>query len=145
MLGRHYKGIWRGLGGRKGSLLVGMKGILKIGRINGWRDGMSAIEEELLFQIRALKLPEPEREHRFHPVRRWRFDFAWPDLMLACEVEGGTWANGRHSRGSGFEKDCEKYGEAMLLGWDVYRCTSGMVKSGAAIDTIHKLMEALND
>jgi len=102
---------------------------------------MSAIEESLAFQIKAMKLPEPVREYRFHPTRRWRFDFAWPDLMLAVETEGGTWTNGRHNRGKGFEADCEKYGEAMLLGWSVYRCTSGMVKSGVAVETIGKLME----
>lgn len=80
-------------------------------------------------------------EHRFHPTRRWRFDFANPELMLAIEVEGGTYSQGRHTRGKGFEADCEKYAEAMLLGWDVYRCTTGMVKSGKAFETIEKLME----
>jgi hypothetical protein len=60
---------------------------------------------------------------------------------LAVEVEGGTWAKGRHTRGKGFELDCEKYGEAMVLGWNVYRCTGTMIKNGAAIKTIEKLLE----
>lgn len=42
---------------------------------------MSLGEETLLLQLRALKLPAPEREYRFHPGRRWRFDFAWPSLI----------------------------------------------------------------
>lgn len=80
-------------------------------------------------------------EHRFHPVRKWRFDFANPDLMLAIEVEGGTYSGGRHNRGPGFQADCEKYGEAMLLGWNVYRCTTQMVKNGQAFETIKALIE----
>lgn len=99
---------------------------------------MSALEDTLLFHIRAVGLPEPEREYKFHPVRRWRFDFAWPDKMLAVEAEGGTWSRGRHTRGGGFAKDCEKYNEAALLGWCVLRFTADTIKSGQAISTIER-------
>lgn len=102
---------------------------------------MSALEETLLLHLRAHKLPEPVREYRFHPVRKWRFDFAWPDLRVAAEVEGGIYAGGRHTRGSGFEKDAEKYNEAMLLGWSVARFSGGMVKSGRAVETIKTLLD----
>lgn len=104
-------------------------------------------------------MPEVEREYRFAAiatggtgkgvrvrlkdagVRDWRFDFAWPELMIAVEAEGGTYTNGRHTRGTGFEEDCIKYGEAMKLGWSVYRCTGGMIKSGVAINTIEILIK----
>lgn len=76
----------------------------------------SLLESTLLFQIRAVGLSDPEQEYHFHPVRKWRFDFAYPDKMLAIEVEGGTWNRGRHTRGQGFEDDCEKYNEAVVLG-----------------------------
>lgn len=72
--------------------------------------------------------------------RRWRFDIAFPAEMLAVEVEGGTWTRGRHTRGSGYEKDCEKYNTAVLLGWRVLRFTSGQVWSGYAKDTILKAL-----
>jgi very-short-patch-repair endonuclease len=78
--------------------------------------GVSKAEETLALQIRAVKLPEPVREHRFHAVRRWRFDFAYPDQKLAIEVEGGVWSVGRHTRGAGFTKDCEKYNTALMDG-----------------------------
>lgn len=97
---------------------------------------MSDLEEHLNFQMKVSKLPMPEREFRFHPKRRWRFDFAWPELKFAVEVEGGVHSGGRHTRGKGFEEDCIKYGEAMKLGWDVYRCSSGLIKSGQALDII---------
>jgi len=76
----------------------------------------------------ASDLPEPEREYRFHPTRRWRFDFAWPAEKVAVEIEGGIWTRGRHVRGSGFEKDCEKYNMAVAEGWRVFRLTRGMLE-----------------
>ncbi len=76
-------------------------------------------------------------------LRDWRFDFAAPDLMLAIEIEGGGWVNGRHNRGLGFNNDCIKYSEAMKLGWCVYRCTGDMIKHGYAIETILILIEQL--
>jgi len=72
-------------------------------------------------------LPEPEREYRFAPPRRFRFDFAWPDKLIAVELEGGVWSRGRHVRGKGYESDCEKYNLAQSLGWSVYRFTAGML------------------
>ena len=98
----------------------------------------SELEEELEQQLALLQFPAHVREHMFHPVRRWRFDFAWPALMLAVEVEGATWAGGRHTRGSGFAKDCIKYNEAALLGWTVLRFTGAMVKDGQAVAYIEQ-------
>ena len=72
--------------------------------------------------------PEPEREHRFHPYRDWRFDFAFPDSKVAVECQGSTWTQGRHTRGRGYRNDCEKLAEAQLLGWTVFYVTSGMLK-----------------
>ena len=70
---------------------------------------------------RTEGLPAPTPEYRFHGTRKWRFDYAWPKLMVALEVEGGVWMRGRHTRGSGFVKDMEKYNEAALMGWTVLR------------------------
>lgn len=99
-------------------------------------------ERTFSLHVRLEKLPPPVAEHRFDPARRWRFDFAWPDLMLAVEVEGGTWRGGRHTRGSGFAKDCEKYNRAAALGWSVLRFTTDMVKRGDAIATTKEIILA---
>ena len=89
---------------------------------------------QLLIQIlRARNLPPLQTEYRFAPPRRWRFDFAWPDLKVALEVEGGTFTGGRHVRGRGYENDCEKYNAATLAGWKVYRVTTKMVDDGRAL------------
>ena len=104
---------------------------------------LSELEDTLLFQIHAVGLPEPERETRFHPTRKWRFDFSWVDLKLACEVDGGTWTRGRHTRGFGYRLDCEKMNEAVILGWHVLRFTRGMIEDGTAIGMIERAFEAL--
>ena len=94
---------------------------------------------ELHCRVYGLK---PERECRFHDSRKWRFDFAWPSLMLAVEVEGGTWQVGRHQTGKGFAADCEKYNAAAILGWRVLRYTTDMVESNEAIDMVRFLTTA---
>jgi len=101
---------------------------------------MSDIEETLAWHILVARLPAPEREVRFHPTRKWRFDFAWREQRLAVEVEGGTWAGGRHTRGEGFAEDAEKYNAAVLLGWSVLRFTSAMVEDGTAVATIERFL-----
>jgi hypothetical protein len=58
--------------------------------------------------------------------------------MLAVEVEGGSWIAGRHVRGRGFEADCEKYNQAVLLGWRVLRFTSAMVEDSTALYAVEQ-------
>jgi very-short-patch-repair endonuclease len=62
-------------------------------------------------------------EHKFHPERKWRFDFAAPKPMVAIEIEGGVWTRGRHSRGAGMVADMRKYNTATALGWKLIRVT----------------------
>lgn len=94
-------------------------------------------------QCRAAGLPVPVGEYKFHPTRRWRFDWAFLAYMLAVEVDGGSWitGGGRHTRGVGFERDCEKIAEAMCLGWRVLGVTPGMVQDGRALGYLERLMK----
>jgi very-short-patch-repair endonuclease len=103
--------------------------------------GKRNLERDLLWKMEDAGLPEPAREVRFHPVRRWRFDFAYPDLKLAIEVEGGTYARGRHTRGSGFAKDCRKYNSAALLGWTVLRFPVDHIDDGTAVEMIAEALK----
>ena len=102
---------------------------------------MSQLEEALAMQIRAVGLPEPEREYKFDPKRRWRADFAYPSRQLLIEVEGGHWTGGRHTSGAGFDKDCEKYNVASLSGWRLIRVTSTHIRSGEAVAWIERAMQ----
>lgn len=57
-------------------------------------------------------------EHKFHAVRRWKFDFAFTaPVQLAIEIDG----RGRHQTVVGVRNDCEKLNEATVLGWRVMR------------------------
>ena len=101
-------------------------------------NNMSKLEATLALHIKGLKLPPPKTEYKFHPTRRWRFDFAWSEQKLA----GGGWINGRHNRGTGFANDMEKYHEAMKLGWNIYRCNGELMNSGRAIEVIELLLSS---
>lgn len=88
-----------------------------------------------------MRLPIPILEYRFARPRLWRFDFAWPLHMIAAECEGAVWTNGRHTRGSGFIKDIEKYNAATIMGWRVLRFDPARIQSGAAIDDLKSLFQ----
>lgn len=102
----------------------------------------SELEELFAQQLVYAEVFPPEREVSFAKPRRWRFDFAWPARKVAVEVEGGTWVQGRHTRGASFEADCEKYAEAAILGWIVLRVTGAMVRDGRAFELLERALEA---
>lgn len=81
------------------------------------------------------------KEHKFHPKRKWRFDYAIPEHKIALEVEGGVWTGGRHIRAQGFLGDMEKYNTATLMGWRVFRTTPDDLYKMA---TINLLRQAIN-
>lgn len=101
----------------------------------------SPLEAMLYLQFRALQVVLPEREYAFHPVRRWRFDFAWPELRLAVEVEGGVYSHGRHNRPQGFIGDTEKYNAAAEAGWTVLRYTGTAIRSGNAVEQVRTIID----
>ena len=113
--------------------------------------------------LQAHNIPVPIREYGFHPDRRWRFDFAWPALKIALEVEGGIYGGkdhtgrqykGAHSSVSGIKRDISKYNAAALLGWLVLRVQPADLDSQETIDMIkaafllkgqRKALEGKND
>lgn len=87
-------------------------------------------------QIRAAGLPVPVREYTFHDTRNWRFDLAWPDRMLAVEVDGGV-----HRLKSRFLADREKLNQACLLRWRYLRVGPEQVRDGEALALVRVLLE----
>lgn len=67
---------------------------------------------------------EVVKEHMFHYTRKWRFDYAIPDLKVAIEIDGGVWDYGRHNRPLGYINDMEKLNNAASMGWLVLRFTT---------------------
>ena len=64
---------------------------------------------------------EVVKELQFHPVRKWRFDYAFSDLKVAIEIDGAVWTQGRHNRPAGYLADIEKLNTAASMGWLVLR------------------------
>jgi very-short-patch-repair endonuclease len=96
----------------------------------------------LLMQFKVAKVPQPVCEYRFDITgRRWRFDFCWPEKSLALEIEGGVFVRGRHSRGTGMEKDMEKYNAALVQGWRVIRVTPRHVNDGRALAWVVEMLK----
>lgn len=89
---------------------------------------------------RAHDLPDPEEEFRFHPTRRWRWDYCWPERMLAVEVDGGLFIQGRHSQGAGRERDLEKHAEGIAMGWRVLVVSPRMVNDGRLLAWLERLL-----
>lgn len=81
-----------------------------------------------------------ETEFKFCPHRKWRADFLITGTKILVEVEGGIYTGGRHTRGAGYEKDCEKYNWATAHGWQVHRFSTQKVQKGEAINAILELL-----
>ncbi len=66
---------------------------------------------------RTLQL---EEEYKFHPERKWRFDYAIPSLKIAVEFNGGVFmTNGDHNSIKGITRDYDKINTAQGMGWRV--------------------------
>ena len=104
-----------------------------------WRISLTGIEQiELILKSNKFNY---QKEYRFHPVRKWRFDFLIGN-KIAIEYEGGAYGNSRHRFSSGFIKDCEKYNQAQLLGYKVLRYTVDIFKNPQQIiDDVRALDE----
>lgn len=92
---------------------------------------LSYLEAQFMRLLQRHELPNPFREYKFHPVRKWRFDFAWPKLKVAVEIDGNTFADhatvGNHAVGKTYQNDCKKSNAAQLEGWAILRADREMV------------------
>lgn len=89
---------------------------------------------------KAYGLPEPVPEFKFHPTRKWRFDYAWLTEKVAVEIEGGIWNKGAHVRALHYMSDMEKYNEAQKLGWRVFRFTPQQFNKGVVQAFLKEVM-----
>lgn len=81
--------------------------------------------DTLLGHIRTLApdlLHGCERDRLF---LSFRIDLAWPEKMVAVEVDGGQWQSGGGKHGS--RRDYEKTRELAKAGWLLLRFTAGEV------------------
>lgn len=96
------------------------------------------------------------KELEFCPGRKWRFDYALPEVKIAIEVEGGvfkkrhyqtkdgtfiTTTGGRHNSATGFLGDMEKYNSATVLGWRLIRVIPDELITNKTIDLIRQTIK----
>jgi len=99
-------------------------------------------EEAFLFWCKALKLPIPVRNFRFHTTRKFEIDWAWPALKIGVEIQGGIWVGGAHARPMNIARDMTKHNLLLDAGWRVWHYTPKEVMDGVAIEHIDKILRA---
>lgn len=83
------------------------------------------------------------REHKFHPTRKWCFDFAFVEQKVAVEIDGLVHSGqGGHQTVAGILADAEKAEAAQALGWIIYRVPGPWLADRPAqvIDTLRVLL-----
>ena len=75
----------------------------------------SRIEQQFLLRWDG---PAFVTEHRFHPVRKHRLDYAWPEAKVGMEVNGAIFGGASgHNTGMGIARDAEKNNLMQEVGW----------------------------
>lgn len=101
----------------------------------------SGVQTKMFVQmLESFNMPKPIPEFMFAKDinRKWRIDYYFEHngKKVALEVEGGVWTGGRHTRGSGFSKDMEKYNELAKHGIFLIRVVPSDLLSIATMDLI---------
>lgn len=103
---------------------------------------------------KAHGLPEPVPEFMFHQKRMWKFDWAWKNLGVALEIEGGIFGRGKacpickrrpvgaHSSIQRLLSDMTKYREAAISGWKVIRVTPSEVNDGIVWNLLERAIKS---
>lgn len=98
---------------------------------------------ELLFLVEWRKIyPNdiPLTQHRFHPTRKFRFDFCWPAKKYAVEVQG--YGPGHNSL-VGMTQDYDKNIAALLENWKIIYITSIHLQPARLDTTIDSIASIL--
>lgn len=101
------------------------------------------VDETFMSLIHSLVGEYPEKEYRFHKIRKWRIDYAYPKYKVAIECDGGLWIAGRHARPIGIIKDNEKINHLSLLGWVTFRFTPQQIVTREAVFMIRDCIERI--
>ena len=106
------------------------------------RGGIKVLEDRFLLTWETLNGPPLVREHRFHPVRKWRLDFAHVEAKVGFEIQGGLYkAESGHRSRAGVQRDYEKSNAAQELGWRIFSVTSETMKSMAQMEHLIQVLQ----
>lgn len=98
------------------------------------------LEGEFAFVLKAHGIGGYHRQFRFHPVRKWAADFAWPVSRFIVDIDGMLFkpGPGGHTSPAGIRRDYERDLAAMALGYRVLRLTSEMIESPEVIAVVRQ-------
>lgn len=107
----------------------------------------NSAEENFLLQWRGGQYAccMPVRNHRFHPLRKWELDFAWPTWRVGLEIQGGIWIGGAHARPTNILRDLEKHNALLDLGWAVWHFTPAQVMAGTAVQHLERVLMSIRE
>ncbi len=91
--------------------------------------------EEAFLKAWMKRYPKhmPALQHRFHPTRKFRFDFAWPTKKVAVEIQG--YGPGHFSL-LGATKDYDRLIECLKLNWRVIYFTNMHLSDKRMLSTL---------
>lgn len=120
----------------------GRPGSTRIGRLvavqtAGEKALESRLEVKLARLLRKSRLSSPERQYG---VGRFRVDFAWPELRIACECDGFE----HHGARLAWKRDRGRLAEIEAGGWRVVHVTWDDV-TREPVRTLDRLALALRD
>lgn len=95
----------------------------------------SRLENLMQAQLHEHEITDYKIEFQPLPPRKWKLDFAWPDVKIAIEVQGSV-----HRIKAKFKRDIEKRAELMLAGWEVLEVDGEAIQDGAALGWIKRLL-----
>lgn len=92
--------------------------------------------------LRTIQLQE---EYKFHPLRKWRFDWAIEARKIAIEYEGLGFKKTGHTESDRYSGNTDKYNAAAVMGWTVFRIT--YLNYGTIIKTLDEFekLKSLNN
>jgi hypothetical protein len=93
---------------------------------------------ELMFP----NLPQPKRDYKHIPGRRFALDMAWPALKIGAELHGGG-GRSRHASVEGMAADCEKNNLGIVHGWRVLTFNVVQLKDmHVVVQTVAELVQS---
>jgi very-short-patch-repair endonuclease len=103
------------------------------------RDQMPEAKVKLIQWLTITYGEKLVAEYRFHPTRKWRFDFVIdPDrLKVAVEYDGLMGGTAHRSIGM-VAKDSSKINTAQTMGWNVVRVNAISLKDGSGYTAIER-------
>jgi very-short-patch-repair endonuclease len=104
-------------------------------------------KDDLEAWLRSGGFGRVETEYRFHPIRKWRADYALIDQhpIVLIEYDGllHQGENASHASISGILRDAEKSNAAVAMGFRYFRTNAKFIQSGEFYTFLNDLLEVI--